>query len=122
MKSEIKCSKCEKIFTARKNLYKHSRNIHEIDLVPAIIKYYNCKTCENKFCSERTLAKHIKTFHKNELNNDYVNPTRIICPYISCGKSLFKFENLRKHLSDNHGYIVNLQEMVFPNITGNVFL
>ena len=71
----IYCEYCSKIFTQRKNLYRHIRNLHpgkdfKMKRIPAQRKrkedVENCEYCPKIFSQRRNLYRHIRNSHPGE--------------------------------------------------------
>lgn len=115
MASEIKCSICNIKFTQKKNLYAHTRNIHGDDCLP--VNNFKCLFCNKTFKVQRTLDIHITKYHKN---GDENRETRIICPHNECNEPLYTFSKLRVHLSEKHKISIEVKEISFSSIAGNM--
>lgn len=117
----ISCSICDKIFTKKKNLYAHQRNIHKIE--PLLKNHisdskYECDFCQQKFVSKSSVVRHIKNFHQN--TNETHNQRRIICPCETCEKIFPSHVQLRQHLSNAHDITIEYDELEFNSIEGKI--
>lgn len=113
--NKFKCPTCAKVFTQKKNLYAHSRNIHNVELHQSKVQNVVCKFCQKQFSTEKYLSEHIKKFHEIQPST---KETRIKCPYNTCMEKVSSFVTLRNHLSENHYINVELEELTFNNIAG----
>lgn len=95
----------------KKNLYAHLRNIHGDRLLN-----FECTVCNKTFKVQRTLDIHLKKYHSND---EEKRETRIICPL--CNELLYKFSKLKIHLFEKHEFTVEITEISFSSIAGNIF-
>lgn len=124
MESEINCSFCNKTFTEKKKLKIHCRKFHDTDIIPIIkynIKHFQSEHCDDQFSSKKTFSVHTKNVHKIK-NIDSKKRARIICPLDNCNEDLFKFDNLRKHLTQEHSFKIEYEEVNFRQVSGNDFI
>lgn len=100
------CEVCGKSFTLRKNLYKHMRQYHDID-VNLNLEFYEipvkkplrslCEVCGKIFMLRKTLYRHMRIRHNIYLNTREKERCKI------CDKMFSSISALRRHIRIHFG-------------------
>ncbi|XP_049763824.1 zinc finger protein 234-like [Schistocerca cancellata] len=93
------CEVCGKTFMFRKNLYKHMRQCHDMD-VNLNLEFYEimeslkalCEVCGKTFTFRKNLYKHMRKRHNVDVNNKDKERCKI------CGKMFSSVAALRRHI------------------------
>jgi len=100
-KFQVSCCICQKTFLLKKNLWKHLRNIHNLETAgtatgqqktaPAVVKRTNhsCTVCGRTFYYKNDLANHMEQRHAS------VKAYR--CADTSCGRAFTSLKSLKQH-------------------------
>ncbi|KAK7866262.1 hypothetical protein R5R35_001691 [Gryllus longicercus] len=115
--SDIGCPDCGQMFTKRKNLYAHMRNIHKlVGASDPVSPQKRCKTevcslCGKAFTNKNSLRRHRQKIHKEGVANSHT--PRIRCPELHCVEAFSSYGHLREHLLILHQRELVMEEMQF---------
>ena len=93
--ADLKCHKCNKMFTKRGGLFRHMNTVHSEE------RNFACSQCDYKAKTSGLLRRHIKCIHDKEL--------KFVCDI--CGKKFFENYFLQQHRK------VHRAEAALPGMT-----
>lgn len=127
---EHPCPKCVKVFSRKKNMEKHLREVHRVKKPKAVKEVFpcECQVCQSGFHSRTELSQHIKVSHMDEINEKIVDNPRFTINFHEnyflckkCGKNFPNEDEQAIHLASHLG-VLNKDTSFVCDICGDIFM